>query len=64
MKSSSVPKAREQVFINKCAYFEHQKLKGEYKFDPLKEYEYLKNRRSKHEKKKPMTREELKIYLA
>lgn len=52
------------MFINRCAYFEHQKLKSVYKFDPLREYEYLKNRRSKHEKKNPLTREELKLYLA
>jgi hypothetical protein len=34
-KNSSTPKFRENVYINRSAYHEHQKLKSNYKFDPL-----------------------------
>jgi hypothetical protein len=37
-------------------------MKSNWKFDPLQDYEYLKNRTSKHEKRRALTRDEIKEY--
>ena len=63
-KHSSTPKVRENVYINRSAYYEHQKLKSKHKFDPLQEFQYLKNRSSKHEKRRALTRNEIKEYYS